>query len=643
MQDHDWQKIAPDVAKQLLGEPKVQKSDEWRYGNKGSMVFNVEAGTFYDFELGEGGGVAWLIKHLGKDINEVVKQFGFDRPELKLNNSLIETPPSQSKGRSFTKQQMWELHSQAIVKVQYAANFWVMRFPEGHAISMKYAPFSLNMDGTWSMRRPEGLLPIYCTDKHKDKPVILNEGEKACMGAKNIYSGDVACWHGGVNAVKNQDWSKLYGREVWIWADNDEAGKKVAVEIAEHLRANDGTKVKVITPPEDFAEKDDLYDAYESKYFESSKSLEMFVYKQKEKIPKGVLRFQRADHVLSQIENPDWLIENCFEKEKLITVFGAPKSGKSFIAIAMACAIARGGDFYGHKATKAPVVYLAGEGVSGIRARLGAYDQSEYGGKLAGVPLFLSNRGSRINEADELQKLETEITLLQKEVGSIGLIILDTFQRCYSGDENSASEVNKFIKACDQLIQTFDCTVLMVHHTGRGNTNRARGSSVLDASIDGEFIVERKGTKPDNENSMLVTMKQTKNKDGMGMTEKKFEFHEEELIGEGFKVTSGLLIETEEEIFTTKEMDNLVDKKILNLLYFLAKDKEAPEEEWFTASKFKHHAVYSSTGKKFGRYTINNSLRRLVKADLAEQKKTVTGVKSHQGYRLKEFKEHDLV
>jgi hypothetical protein len=183
----------------------------------------------------------------------------------------------------------------------------------------------------------------------------------------------------------------------------------------------------------------------------------------------------------------------------------------------------------------------------------------------------------------------------------------------------------------------------MVHHTGRGNTNRARGSSVLDASIDGEFIVERKGTKAGDDNSMLVTMKQTKNKDGMGMTEKKFEFHEEVLIGEGFKVTSGMLIETNEKIFTSKEMDHLVDKKILNLLYGLALEDAIPEEKWFTAQTFGHHAVYSSSGKEFTRDEINNSLQRLVKANLAEQKKTVTGVKSHQGYRLVEFKAHEIL
>jgi RecA-family ATPase len=304
----------------------------------------------------------------------------------------------------------------------------------------------------------------------------------------------------------------------------------------------------------------------------------------------------------------------------------------------MACAIAKGSDFYGHKATQAPVVYLAGEGVSGIRKRLGAYDQSIHGGTLAGVPLFLSNRGSRINEQEELEKLEAEINILQKDVGNVGLIILDTFQRCFSGDENSAQEVNKFIKAADQLIQTFNCTVLMVHHTGRGNKNRARGSSVLDASIDGEFIVERKGTKADNEDSMLVTMKQTKNKDGMGMAEKKFEFHEEVLTGDGYEVTSGLLIETDEEIKTTKDIENEVDQKIAYKMYSLAmaiakSDNCKPEDVWFTYSVFNSdtkgiHHLKNANDEPYGRYTVNNSLIRMCKQEIVEKNS------KGNGYRL---------
>lgn len=365
---------------------------------------------------------------------------------------------------------------------------------------------------------------------------------------------------------------------------------------------------------------------------------------QKEKLPKGALRFERADFVLSQVTNPDWLITEVFERNRLITVFGEPKSGKSFIAIAMACAVARGSDFYGHKAKKAPVVYLAGEGVSGIRRRLSVYNQSEYGGSLKEAPLFLSNRGSRINEAEEYQKLEDEINLLKQEVGQIGLIIFDTFQRNFSGDENSAQEVNKFVKAADQLIHDFDCTVLLVHHTGRGNKGRARGSSVLDASIDGEFIVERKDKTVGDKKEMFVKMKQTKNKDGMGMTDKNFIFYEETVIGEGLDVTSGLLIETEDDGSDEDFQDAVKeaeDKKIASLMYFLAKDKPKPEEEWFTADDFGHHAVYNTSGKEINRDSINRSFQRLEKVGVVIHAKRDKNTVRKMGYRLVDFRIYD--
>jgi len=642
----DWVRIASDVVLDLLGEPTVKKPNEWRYGNKGSLVFKPDAGTWWDFENDTGGGISDLIKHMGRDVNEILKKYGYDTAPL--DNSLLKTPPKKSSGaKSFTRLEMRELHAQAIISLQYSPEFFVMRFPTSHPIKQKYAPFSRNEDGTWSMKRPEGLMPIYFKNEYPDKPIVINEGEKATVGCEQIYKGDAVTWHGGVNAWNKSDWSPIFGKEIVIFPDNDDAGKKCANELHEYLRAN-GCKVKVIEPPKEFNDKDDLYDAYESKYFTSSEDFEKFIYNQKEKLPRGALRFQTVKEAILTVENPKWLIEDVFEQEKLITVFGEPKSGKSFIAIAMASAVATGSSFYGCKANKANVLYLAGEGLSGMRRRLLAMHQSEYGHKLfytdeekqanpelEDANLFLSNRGTRINEPEEFEKLENEINLIKQEKGDIGLIIFDTFQRNFSGDENSAQEVNKFVKAADQLIHDYKCTVLLVHHTGRGNTNRARGSSVLDASIDGEFLVKRK----DQNEEMFVTMKQTKNKDGMGITEKKFKFHEEHLIGAGYEVTSGLLIETDEKIMTSKEIDNITDERIMNLMRFMALEKANPRDVFFTAGSFGHNGVYNISGKEISRDNINNSFKRLLKNGIIERKRNVTGNKKDQGYRLVDLEE----
>ena len=218
MQSVDWVKIAPEVAKQLLGEPKSISCTEIRWGTHGSMVLNLEKGTFYDFEDGVGGGIIDLIKHLNQDVTTVLKQFGYD--QALSSDSLLSvsvTPPNginKGNARSFNRQQMGRLLSEASVAVQYAVDFWVMRFPDGHNIRQKYAPFTKNADGSWSLKRPEGLMPLYYKAEHTDKPIIVSEGEKAMRGAEKIYEGDCATWHGGVNSWKKSDWSPLYGKEV---------------------------------------------------------------------------------------------------------------------------------------------------------------------------------------------------------------------------------------------------------------------------------------------------------------------------------------------------------------------------------------------------------------------------------------------
>ena len=46
---------------------------EWRWGTQGSLVVNVEAGTWWDFENDKGGGLIDLIKHMNQDVNTSFK------------------------------------------------------------------------------------------------------------------------------------------------------------------------------------------------------------------------------------------------------------------------------------------------------------------------------------------------------------------------------------------------------------------------------------------------------------------------------------------------------------------------------------------------------------------------------------------
>ena len=579
MQSVDWQRIAPEVALQLLGEPSSKKSHEWRYGTHGSLVVNIDAGTWWDFENDLGGGLIDLIKHMNQDVNTVLKQFGYDLA-LQSNDSLLSgfSPPkikTTSNARSFSRQQMIDLYKQAIVKVKYADNFMVLRFPEGHFIKQKYAPFTLNPDSSWSMKRPEGLLPIYYTDKHRDMPIIINEGEKALRGCEAIYNGDSCTWHGGVNSWEKADWSPIFGREVVIFPDNDEAGIKCANDISKYLKENQ-CKVKIVQPPADFNEKDDLYDAYESGYFKDSKQLEDYINKNEVARPKGALYFQTVNEIMEKMTEPDWLVDRCIERATVTSIYGAPKSGKSFIAIAMACSIASGKDFYGFDTKPSTVLYLAGEGHTAVARRIKSYEQF-YSRSLSAAPLLISNRGSRIGDDAEFAMLQEVCRDIEREHGNVGMIIVDTLARNYGLNENSTEDMNKFIQRIDELKEEFQASMVIVHHTGHGSNGRARGSSVLPAALDYEFKVER--DKNSDDKAMMVALKQTLVKDGTPIDDLYFQFKELTLYGyEG--VTSGVLALTDERPTITTLTPVRAETIEAIEAYQLEKNPDKPIDVW---------------------------------------------------------------
>jgi putative DNA primase/helicase len=60
----DFRALMEPVTLSLLGEPnrELSRGPEWRYGSNGSMLVDVDKGTWFDFESNIGGGVFDLIR-----------------------------------------------------------------------------------------------------------------------------------------------------------------------------------------------------------------------------------------------------------------------------------------------------------------------------------------------------------------------------------------------------------------------------------------------------------------------------------------------------------------------------------------------------------------------------------------------------
>jgi RecA-family ATPase len=333
-------------------------------------------------------------------------------------------------------------------------------------------------------------------------------------------------------------------------------------------------------------DKGDLHEANELNLYLSSDELESYILGTPAERPRGAFFVEPVSRIIQQVDEPNWLINDVLEQESLVSVFGAAKSGKSFVAIAMAAAIASGKEFFGHGVKKkASVLYVAGEGLRGIRSRCSVLDDRE---SLADAPFYISNRTVRINDEADFTSLIAEIEMIVATHGELNLLVLDTFQRVFSGNENSSEDVGAFISKLDRLIADYKCCVLIVHHTGHANGDRARGSSVIPASLDNEFKVVKNANSPDDE--MHLTFEQTLNKDSLHSTKIAFKLVDHTVTINDKKISSAYLEKIE---FNFDDKDSASSKLKAIWAAFEAEtavravEKNKPEHEiYLTQSDF---------------------------------------------------------
>lgn len=142
---------------------------------------------------------------------------------------------------------------------KYGDRFWVVR----------YEPKSFSqwtwVGGKWRAKSYPPLRRIYNLEEvqeHPEAPILVMEGEK-CVEAMKSRLPAYACvsWSGGANAIKQADWQPLAGRDVLIWPDADDPGRKAAAELAKILAALHPKRVRIINPEPDRPQGWDAADA----------------------------------------------------------------------------------------------------------------------------------------------------------------------------------------------------------------------------------------------------------------------------------------------------------------------------------------------------------------------------------------------
>jgi RecA/RadA recombinase len=199
--------------------------------------------------------------------------------------------------------------------------------------------------------------------------------------------------------------------------------------------------------------------------------------------------FTRATSYLGQPSPLKWVIKNWIPDSGLSMVYGESGSGKTFITLDMACHIAAGIDWHGHKTKKGVVVYMAGEGNYGIRQRVAAWCKTYNIERLDN--LLISNKAIDIDTPHAAAQIINAVRELTSEDAQA--IFIDTVNNHMSGDENTAKDTRIMVNSCNVVARALCSSVCLNHHTGHSGDSkqRARGSSAWKASLDSSLLVSK--------------------------------------------------------------------------------------------------------------------------------------------------------
>lgn len=117
--------------------------------------------------------------------------------------------------------------------------FYVARYdlPDG---SKSFQPWTFTTAGKWENKAWPSPRPLYNLDliaKFPDKPILITEGEKAADAVSDMATFCIpTTWPNGAQSVDKVDITPLYGRDIILWPDADEAGMTCMGHIAALLK-----------------------------------------------------------------------------------------------------------------------------------------------------------------------------------------------------------------------------------------------------------------------------------------------------------------------------------------------------------------------------------------------------------------------
>ena len=186
-------------------------------------------------------------------------------------------------------------------------------------------------------------------------------------------------------------------------------------------------------------------------------------------------------------EENEVIVDGLLWKGQTVLLIAPEKAGKSVLALQLACCLTKAQPLFGKLAIPRPrtVLYMQFEGTRvGTQRRLISMGQAIPMEKNNFLHLFAA--GIAMDTEEGYRKI---ITMLDEHSLSPDVFIIDPLYMCLSGGLCSEQSARSFIQTVRRLIDKYDATILIAHHTHRPKADEfGRPIDEGDNAIFGSFV-----------------------------------------------------------------------------------------------------------------------------------------------------------
>lgn len=312
------------------------------------------------------------------------------------------------------------------------------------------------------------------------RSVFLVEGE-ADVHAIESAGGVATTAPQGADSFHKVDVTPLTGHWVTCVVDRDDAGDKWAAQVATALEGV-AEKYRFVRSKEGKDASDHIAAGHGLTDFEHYAFIP-------EPEPTAFRKTFVTRSGLRNLPPVEPLITGIMSQRSAVVLVGATGAGKSFLALAWACAVGTGIPWLGHDTVRTKVLYVVGEGASGLDQRISAWEQA-WRQPVADGDVVFSVKPHSMLDRKTWEEVESEA-----KAESVGMIILDTFSSLYP-DADETKDAAIVTRRLSDMTTAINGTVVLVHHPGWGDAERTRGGYQLTANVDEVLLLRGTPKEP---------------------------------------------------------------------------------------------------------------------------------------------------